>query len=63
VGFATLLARTARREGSMGDTRLSPIAKALQEAALEGAVPQSDNPAVVSSAPACQQEQPQPDTS
>jgi hypothetical protein len=63
VGFATLLARTARREGSMGDTRLSPIAKALQEAALEGAAPQSDNPAVVPSTPACQQEQAQPDTS
>lgn len=31
VAFATLLAKTARREGSMGDTRLSPIALALQE--------------------------------
>ena len=30
VGFATLLALTPRREGSMGDTRLSPIALALR---------------------------------
>jgi len=40
VAFATLLAKTARRQGSMGDTRLSPIALALEEAlaaeALEG---------------------------
>src|SRR5437763_8022818 len=36
VGFATLLARTARREGSMGDTRLSPMAQALREAAWAG---------------------------
>jgi hypothetical protein len=40
LGFATLLARTKRREGSMGQTRLSPIAVALREEALEGpAVP------------------------
>jgi hypothetical protein len=32
VAFATLLAKTARKEGSMGDTRLSPIALALEEA-------------------------------
>jgi Transposase DDE domain len=32
VGLATLLAKTPRREGSMGDTRLGPIALALQEA-------------------------------
>jgi hypothetical protein len=36
VAFATLLAMTPRREGSMGDTRLSPIALALREAALVG---------------------------
>jgi hypothetical protein len=36
LGFATLLAMTHRREGSMGDTRLSPIALALREAVLEG---------------------------
>jgi Transposase DDE domain len=34
VGFATLMAMTRRREGSMGDTRLSPIALALREEAL-----------------------------
>ena len=43
VAFATLLAKTARKEGSMGDTRLSPIALALEEAlateALEGVPP------------------------
>jgi hypothetical protein len=38
VAFAHLLARTARREGSMGQTRLGPIALALQEAALDGQV-------------------------
>jgi hypothetical protein len=32
VALATLLAKTARREGSMGHTRLGPIAVALQEA-------------------------------
>jgi hypothetical protein len=32
VALATLLAKTARREGSMGQTRLSPIARALAEA-------------------------------
>jgi len=37
VAFATLLAKTARRGGSMGDTRLSPIALALQEALAEEA--------------------------
>jgi Transposase DDE domain len=31
VALATLLAKTARREGSMGYTRLGPIAQALQE--------------------------------
>jgi len=43
VAFATLLAKTARREGSMGDTRLSPIALALEEALAQealGGVPQ-----------------------
>jgi hypothetical protein len=47
VAFATLLAKTARREGSMGDTRLSPIALALQEAlakeALEGVPKEGGN--------------------
>ena len=46
VGFATLLAMTARREGSMGDTRLSPIAEALRKAALDGEAAQSGNPGV-----------------
>src|SRR5436305_10076419 len=41
VAFATLLARTARSEGSMGDTRLGPIALALQEAALDGKAKQT----------------------
>lgn len=33
MGFATLLASTPRREGTLGQMRLSPIAKALQAAA------------------------------
>jgi hypothetical protein len=36
VAFATLLAATPRKEGSLGDTRLGPIALALREAALGG---------------------------
>jgi hypothetical protein len=42
VGLATLLARTQRHEGSLGDTRLSPIALALREQALEGQAEQAD---------------------
>jgi hypothetical protein len=43
LGLATLLARTPRREGSMGSTRLSPIAAALrqQEQALGDLAPQT----------------------
>ena len=41
LAFAHLLARTPRREGSMGDTRLGPIALALQAAALEGPADQA----------------------
>jgi Transposase DDE domain len=43
VGLATLLALTPRREGSMGDTRLGPIALALEEALAEEAA-QAPNP-------------------
>jgi hypothetical protein len=63
VGFATLLAMTGRREGSMGDTRLSPIAKALREAALDKEAQQAGNPSVAPAEQPRQQEQPQPDTS
>jgi hypothetical protein len=35
VAFATLLAKTPRREGSMGDTRLGPIALALDQSLAE----------------------------
>jgi len=42
LGLATLLAMTPRREGSMGDTRLSPIAQALREVALGGEVGQAE---------------------
>src|SRR5262249_49574540 len=41
LGLATLLASTPRREGSMGPTRLGPIAEALRQAALEGEAPQT----------------------
>jgi hypothetical protein len=43
VGLATLLALTPRREGSLGDTRLGPIALALQ-AALDAEASQAGNP-------------------
>jgi hypothetical protein len=63
VGFATLLAMTRRREGSMGDTRLSPIAEALREAAVDGQAQQSGNPAAAPTEPPSQPETAQPDTS
>jgi hypothetical protein len=63
LGFATLLALTGRREGSMGDTRLSPIALALREAALEGEAPQRGNAALAPTEQPDQPEQLQPDTS
>jgi hypothetical protein len=44
VALATLLARPARREGSLGDTRLSPIALALQQQAADGAAPPGATP-------------------
>jgi hypothetical protein len=43
LGLATLLAMTPRREGSMGQTRLSPIAQALRELALDGEVTPAEN--------------------
>ena len=52
LGFATLLARTPRRQGSMGDTRLSPIAEALRQQALNEQAPQADNPATRPEEPA-----------
>jgi hypothetical protein len=42
VGLATLLALTPRREGSMGDTRLGPIALALEEALAEEVAPEGN---------------------
>lgn len=50
VALATLLALTPRREGSMGDTRLGPIAEALQQALGEAAA-QDGNPNLSSPAP------------
>jgi hypothetical protein len=63
VGFATLLAMTRRREGSMGDTRLSPIALALREATLEAEAEQADNPSVRPDEQAGEPQQAQPDSS
>jgi hypothetical protein len=63
VGFATLLAMTTRREGSMGDTRLSPIAQALQEAALEGKGEPSRHGSVSAPQGAGAAKRPQPDSS
>src|SRR5262249_23659690 len=37
VAFATLLAKTARKEGSAGDRRVAPVGKALEEARAGGA--------------------------
>lgn len=39
LAFATLLARTERREGSYGKMKLSPIAKALRELIHEQTAP------------------------
>lgn len=57
VGFATLLAMSRRREGSMGDTRLSPIALALREATLDSQAQQPGDPAVRAGEQATAQEQ------
>jgi hypothetical protein len=43
-GLATPLARTARRDGSTGETRPGPIALALRTLCLGGEAPQGDNP-------------------
>jgi hypothetical protein len=45
LGLATLLAMTARREGSLGGTRLGPIALALQQLALGGPAQSDDEQA------------------
>jgi Transposase DDE domain len=65
LGLATLLALTPRREGSMGDTRLGPIAQALQEA-LDSATMPAGNPGLSDSVPtgsAAGPEAEQPNTS
>ena len=67
LGFATLLARTPRREGSMGDTRLSPIAEALAQASLDtpAPAPAEAEPGAGAGAPAPggAEKPPEPDTS
>src|SRR4051794_31733916 len=63
VGFATLLAMTGRREGSMGDTRLSPTARASREGAREGEAKQPGTPSAAATEQPCPPQQPQPDTS
>lgn len=63
VGFATLLARTPRREGSMGDTRLSPIARALQQGALDGSAQPAGGPAVAAAGRDRQEPPPPSDSS
>jgi hypothetical protein len=65
VGLATLLALTPRREGSMGQTRLGPIALALQ-ATLAAEASLADNPGLAGAAAVASRtvEEPgQPDTS
>ncbi len=42
LAFATLLAAAPRREGSLGKTRLGPIAQALRQVALDAAAPAAD---------------------
>jgi hypothetical protein len=44
LALATLLAMTARRDGSMGDTRLGPIAEALRALCLGESATPADNP-------------------
>src|SRR5262249_6652291 len=51
VALATLLARTARREGSMGDTRLGPIALALRAATEPAALESPADQAGAAAAP------------
>jgi Transposase DDE domain len=65
LGLATLLAMTPRREGSMGQTRLSPIAQALRELARDGEVPPGENesPADEAAEPTEADAAEQPDTS
>lgn len=46
LGLATVLAQTARREGSYGTMRLSPIAQALRDLMKEAAEPVADQAAV-----------------
>jgi hypothetical protein len=51
VAFATLLAKTPRRDGSMGDTRLGPIALALEQEladeAVDGGGPPAEGPVLL----------------
>jgi Transposase DDE domain len=63
VGLATLLALTRRREGSMGDTRLSPIALALREVALAAQVEQTAKPLGSRAEPDTEQDQAESDSS
>jgi hypothetical protein len=63
VGLATLLAMTRRREGSMGDTRLSPIALALREAALAAQGEQPEPPPCSRAEPDNVQDQAESDSS
>ena len=58
VAFATLLAKTPRREGSMGDTRLSPIALALEEALAKEADQGGSQPAGVAGTASAESEPP-----
>jgi hypothetical protein len=66
LGLATLLALTPRREGSLGDTRLGPIAQALQQLALDGAAQPAEDQGQAGDglpAPFAAEEAAQPDTS
>ncbi len=66
LGLATLLAMTARRDGSMGDTRLGPIAEALRTLCLGETAAQTDNPSLGGSTAAAEPpatENAPPDTS
>jgi Transposase DDE domain/Transposase domain (DUF772) len=58
LAFATLLAKTPRRDGSMGDTRLSPIALALEEALAEEADQGGSQTSAAVAAPLAEGERP-----
>jgi hypothetical protein len=63
LGLATLLALTPRREGSMGPTRLGPIAEALRALCLGDSAVPADHPETAAGSPGPATESIPPDSS